>query len=176
MWDGKYEESLPHYEQATKLDPEMGRAYAGSAVASMNLGRKSDADKYFRQALTHIDRMTDREKYRTRGAYFILRGEPAEALEEDSALLKAYTSDDAGHSNLGYSYFLSREMQKAVEEERLDLESNPRGMMQRTNLALYEVYAGNFQNAVKEAHEVLKRDPKSVDALGALALGYLGDG
>jgi tetratricopeptide (TPR) repeat protein len=49
-------------------------------------------------------------------------------------------------------------------------------MMQRTNLALYEVYAGNFQNAVKEAREVLKRDPKSVDALGAMALGHLGDG
>jgi len=176
LWDGKYEESLPHYEQATKLDPDMGRAYAGYAVASMNLGRKSDADKYYRKALTHIDRMTDREKYRTRGGYFLLRGEPAKAIEEYSALLKAYPYDDASRSDLAISYFFSRDMQKAVEEERRDLESNPRGMMQRTNLALYEVYAGNFQNAVKEAREVLKRNPKSVDALGAMALGHLGDG
>jgi Flp pilus assembly protein TadD/predicted Ser/Thr protein kinase len=139
LWDGKWEESLPHYEQATKLDPDMGRAYAGYAVASMNLGRKSDADKYFRQALTHIDRMTDREKYRTRGGYFLLRGEPAKAIEEYSALLKEYPYDDASHSNLAISYFSLRDMQKAVEEERRDLESNPRGMMQRTNLALYEV-------------------------------------
>ena len=67
-------------------------------------------------------------------------------------------------------------MQKAVEEERLDVENNARGLMQRTNLALYETYAGNFQNAVKEAQEVLKRNAKSVSALGALALGHLGDG
>jgi len=67
-------------------------------------------------------------------------------------------------------------MQRAVEEGRRDVENNPRGTMQRTNLALYEAYAGNFQNAVKEAQEVLKRNPKSVSALGALALGHLGDG
>lgn len=176
MWDGKWEESLPHYEQATKLDPEMGRAYAGYAVVSMNLGRRGDADKYFREALTHIDRMTEREKYRTRGHYFIMRGEPAKAIEEYSALLKAYPYDDAGHSDLAISYFFSRDMQKAVEEGRRDLENNPRGLMQRTNLALYETYAGNFQNAVKEAQEVLQRNPKYVNALDALALGQLGDG
>ena len=176
LWDGKWEEALPHYEQATKLDPEMGRAYAGYAVASLNLGRRGDADKYFREALTHIDRMTDREKYRTRGSYFIMLGEPAKAIDEYSALLKAYPYDDAGHSNLAISYFYSREMQRAVEEGRRDVENNPRGMMQRTNLALYEAYAGNFQNAVKEAQEVLKQNPKSVSALGALALGHLGDG
>jgi len=176
MWDGKWEEALPHYEQATKLDSEMGRAYAGYAVASLNLGRRSDADKYFRESLTHIDRMTDREKYRTRGSYFIMRSEPAKAIEEYSALLKAYPYDDAGHSNLAISYFYSRDMQKAVEEGRRDVENNPRGTMQRTNLALYEAYAGNFQKAVREAQEVLKRNPKSVSPLGVLALGYLGDG
>jgi eukaryotic-like serine/threonine-protein kinase len=176
LWDGKWEEALPHYERAIKLDPDMGRAYAGYAVASMNLGRRGDADKYFRQALTHIDRMTDREKYRTRGGYFLLRGESAKAIEEYSALLMAYPYDDAGHSDLAISYFFSRDMQKAVEEGRRDVENNPRGTMQRTNLVLYEAYAGNFQNAVKEAQEVLKRNPKSVSALGALALGHLGDG
>ena len=91
-------------------------------------------------------------------------------------MLKAYPYDDAGHSDLAISYFFSRDMQRAVEEGRRDVENNPRGMMQRTNLALYEVYAGNFQNAVKEAQEVLQRNPKSVSALGALALGQLGDG
>jgi len=136
LWDGKWEEALPHYEQATKLDPDMGRAYAGYAVASLNLGRRGDADKYFHQALTHMDRMTDREKYRTRGSYFIMRGEPAKAIEEYSALLKAYPYDDAGHANLAISYFYSRDMQKAVEEGRRDAQNNPRGMMQRTNLAL----------------------------------------
>jgi len=175
LWDGKWEEALPHYEQATKLDPDMGRAYAGYAIASLNLGHRGDADKYFSEALKHIDRMTEREKYRTRGNYFIMRSEPAKAIEEYSALLKAYPYDDAGHANLAISYFYSRDMQRAVEEGRRDAQNNPRGLMQRTNLALYEAYAGNFPNAVKEAQEVLKRNPKHVTAMGVLAMGYLGD-
>src|SRR5258708_40070364 len=103
-----------------------------------------------------------------------MRGEPAKAIEEYSALLKAYPYDDAGHSNLAISYFYSRDMQKAVEEGLRDVENNPRGMMQRANLALYEAYAGNFQHAVRDAQEVLKRNQKPLGPLGALAMGYLG--
>ena len=176
LWDGKWEESLRHFERASKLDPNMGRAYAGYAVASLNLGRHTDALKYFQDAMAHIDRMTDREKYRTRASYYIMRGEPRKAIEEYTALLKLYPYDDAAHTNLAISYFYLREMDKAVEVERRDVEINPRGLMQRTNLSLYEAYDGDFANAVKEAQEVLKQNPKSVSALGALALGLLGQG
>jgi len=51
-----------------------------------------------------------------------------------SALLKAYPYDDRRPFHLAISYFYSRDMQKAVEEGRRDVENNPRGTMQRTNL------------------------------------------
>ncbi|HET8925759.1 MAG TPA: protein kinase [Candidatus Acidoferrum sp.] len=176
QWDGRWEEALPHFEQAIKLDPNMGRAYAGYAVASLNLGRHDDAAKYFQEAMTHIDRMTDREKYRTRASYYIMQREPRKAIEEYEALLKLYPYDDAAHSNLAISHFYLREMDKAVEVERRDVEINPRGLMQRTNLSLYESYDGDFANAVKDAQEVLKQNPKSVSGLGALAMGWFGQG
>ena len=176
LWDGKWEESIPHYQQAVELDPNMGRAYAGMAVASGNLGRQADKERYFEQALAHIDRMTDREKYRTRGAYYVMKGEPRKALEEYAALLRLFPYDDAGHTNLAICHFYLREMKTAVEEARLDVKNNPRGLMQRTNLALYEVYNGSFAGAVSDAEEVLKHDPKSVTALGAKAMGFLGQG
>jgi eukaryotic-like serine/threonine-protein kinase len=176
LWDGKWEESLPHFDQAMKLDPRMGRAYAGFAVASFNLGRHADAQKHFREAMAHMDRMTDREKYRTRASYYIIKGEPQKAIEEYTELLKQYPYDDAAHSNLAIAHFYLREMDKAVEVGRRDVEINPRGLMQRTNLALYEMYNGDFANAAKEAREVLQHDPKSVSALGALAMGQLGQG
>jgi len=176
QWDGRWEESLPHFEEAIKLDPQMGRAYAGYAVASFNLGKHAEAQEHFREAMAHMDRMTDREKYRTRASYYIIKGEPQKAIEEYTELLKLYPYDDAAHSNLAISYFYLREMDKAVEAGRRDVEINPRGLMQRTNLALYEMYNGDFVNATKDAQEVLKRDPKSVSALGALAMGLLGQG
>jgi hypothetical protein len=63
-----------------------------------------------------------------------------------------------------------REMDKAVEVERRDVEINPRALMQRTNLLLYETHNGDFSDAVKEPQEVLNQIPKSVSALGALHL------
>jgi len=176
LWDGKWEESLPHFQEAIRLDPNMGRAYASYAVASMNLGRHADAETYFQEAMAHIDRMTEREKYRTRASYYIMRGEPRKAIEEYDALLKLYPYDDAAHTNLAFSHFLLREMKKAVEVERRDVEINPRGLMQRTNLSLYESYDGDFANAVKDAQEVLKENPKSVSGLVALAMGWFGQG
>lgn len=176
LWDGRWEESLPHFEQAIKLDPSMGRAYSGYAVACRNLGKYAEATKYYQEAMAHIDRMTDREKYRTRASYYIMQGEPRKAIEEYDALLKLYPYDDAAHANLAISHFFLREMDKAVEAERSDVAINPRGLMQRTNLSLYEAYAGDFANAVKDAQEVLKENPKHVTAFGALAMGWMGQG
>ena len=34
QWDLKFEEAIPYYEKAVAADPEMGRAYAGLAVAN----------------------------------------------------------------------------------------------------------------------------------------------
>ena len=174
LWDGKWEESIPHYEQALQGDPTMGRAYAGLAVASLNLRRHADTEKYFEQALAHIDRMTDREKYRTRGSYYVMKSEPRKAIEEYTALLQLFPYDDASHANLPICYFYLREMKKAVEEERRDVKNNPRGLMQRTNLALYEIYDGSFVDAAGDARDVLKQNQNSVPALGAEAMSLLG--
>src|SRR5579864_2200196 len=75
-WAGKWEEAIPLYEQAVQSDPNLGRAYAGLAATSANMGRRKDADKYYQLALAHIDRMSDREKYRTRGGYYLANREP----------------------------------------------------------------------------------------------------
>jgi len=55
-----------------------------------NLGKRQDAEKYFGLAMTHIDRMTDREKYRTRSAYFLFMRNQPKAIEELSALVSQY--------------------------------------------------------------------------------------
>src|SRR5215472_7835716 len=46
-WAGKWEEAMPLYEQAVQFDPNLGRAYAGLAATSANMGRRKDADKYY---------------------------------------------------------------------------------------------------------------------------------
>ena len=176
QWGGKWEEAIPLYEQAIQFDPNLGRAYAGLASTSANMGRRKDADKYYQLALAHIDRMSDREKYRTRGGYYLANREPRKAIEEYSALVQQFPSDAAGYSNLALAYFYLRDMPKAVEEGRHAVESASNALLQLNNLALYSVYAGDYRTAAEVAGKVLAQNASYVDAYGALAMAQTGQG
>ena len=49
------------------LDPNFGLGIPGWRCASRNLDRQQDAERYIKEALRHLDWMTERERYRTRG-------------------------------------------------------------------------------------------------------------
>jgi len=176
QWAGKWEEAVPFYEQAIQFDPNLGRAYAGLASTNANMGRHKDAEKYYQQALTHIDRMSDREKYRTRGGYYLANREPRKAIEEYSALVQQFPSDGAGYSNLALAYFYLRDMPKALEQGRHAVELLPKGLLQLDNLALYADYAGDFSAAVDIARKVIAQNASYVNAYGAVAMAQAGQG
>jgi serine/threonine protein kinase/Flp pilus assembly protein TadD len=176
QFSGKWEEALPHYSNAIGLDPNMGRAYAGMAVMSANMGRKADAEKYYQTAMAHIDRMSDREKYRTRGGYYLMTRQPDKAIQEYNALVEQYPADAVGPTNLALSYFFTRDMQKAMEQGRRAVDLSPKALLQRNNLALYSIYAGDYPAGAKAAQEVLQQNPAYADALGALAIAQTGEG
>jgi serine/threonine protein kinase/tetratricopeptide (TPR) repeat protein len=176
QWSGKWEEAIPLYEQAVQLDPNLGRAYAGLASTSANMGRRKDAEKYYQLALAHIDRMSDREKYRTRGGYYLSNREPRKAIEEYSALVQQFPSDGAGYSNLALGYFYLRDMPKALEQGRHAVQLLPKALLQQNNLALYAVYAGDFAAAGDEARKVIAQNSTYVNAYGALAMAQTGEG
>ncbi len=177
LWAGKWENSITHYLRATQHDPNLGRAYAGLGMTYRNLGRGQEAEKYYQLAMQHIDAMSERERYRTRGGYYLsVKHEPAKAVEQYLALLRQYPFDEGAHTNLALAYFYLRDMSKALEQGRRDIELAPTGIIQRANVALYSLYAGDFAGAVDEAREVLKLDPSYLNAYGAIAVGQLGQG
>jgi tetratricopeptide (TPR) repeat protein len=176
QWAGKWEEAIPLYEQAIQFDPNLGRAYAGLAATSADMGRRKDAEKYYQLAFAHIDRMSDREKYRTRGGYYLANREPRPAMEEYSSLVQQFPSEIGGYSNLAMAYFYLRDMPRALEQGRHALDLEPRGLLQRNNLALYAVYAGDYATAETEARKVIEQSSGYVNAYGALAMAQSGQG
>jgi len=176
LWAGKGEEAIPLYQQAIQIDPNLGRAYAGLAAVSANMHRHNDAEKYYQLALAHIDRMSDREKYRTRGGYYLAIREPQKAVEEYSALVKQFPSEIGGYSNLALAYFYLRDMPKAMEEGRHAVELAPMGILQRDNLALYADYSGDYPVAEAEARKVIAQNPSFELAYDALAMAQIGQG
>jgi tetratricopeptide (TPR) repeat protein len=72
---GNFQEAFDSFQKATQLDPNFARAYTGMAAMAQNLGKPADAVKYMKLAMEHIDRMTDRERYRDRGLYYLTTGD-----------------------------------------------------------------------------------------------------
>jgi len=176
MVTGEWEEAISVYRHAIQLDPEFGRAYAGAAACSANLGQLEESLEYYEQAMAHIDRMTEREKRRTRGGYFLMIRDYEKAAEEYASLAAQFPFDAAGLSNLPLAHFYGRHMKGALEGGRRAVAAYPDQELIRGNLALYAMYAGDFDTAATEARLVLEANPAYETAYVALALAELGRG
>jgi len=141
-----------------------------------NRGHRPEAERWFREAMARISRMSEREKHRTRGAYFLLVREPSKAIEQFQQLVEAYPADGAGTANLALAHFYRRDMSQALEMGRRAVELSPRNVPQRNNLALYAMYAGDFDRAVPEFQKVLELNPRFEVAMIGLALTQLAQG
>jgi tetratricopeptide (TPR) repeat protein len=173
---GKWVDATPYYMRAIELDPNFGRAYSGLAVMYWNSGRREESEKYFQMALAKIDRMTDREKYRTRGSYYINKKNYPKAIEEFSSLVKEFPADSVGYANLALAYFYTRNFTKAIEESRRSIAIYPKTVFSRNNLALYALNAGDFETATREAQATLQLNPTHERAHLNLALAELARG
>ena len=173
---GKWDDAIQHAQKALEFDPELGRAYVVIGASDHNMGRPQEAEKYFRLALSKIDSMSEREKYRTRGAYYLMIRNPDQALEQFAQLVKQYPSDTAGLANLALAYFYRRDMVHALEEGRQAVEIYPNNVAQRNNVGLYAMYAGDFASGIQEQQKVLKLNPSFATGYVGMALSQLGDG
>ena len=175
--DGRWEQAIERYQAALGRDPGMGRAYAGLAVIENNRGRRAEAERNFKLAMSHVDRMSDREKYRTRGAYYLVVDRDADrAIEALSQLVKSYPADNAGLANLAVAYQLKRDFLRALEEGRKAIGIYPRNVAQRNNVGLFAMYAGDFDAAIQEQRTVLEAKPGFVNGAIGLALAQAAGG
>jgi tetratricopeptide (TPR) repeat protein len=176
QYAGKPDEAIAKYQEAIKLDPDLGRAYSGLAAQYANTGRAADAEQYYQEALARIDRMTARERFRTRGSYYLFARKSQEAIKEFTALVEAFPADSTGLTNLAFAHFQQRDMKQALELGRKSAALAPLNVGRRTNVALYALYGGQFDAAIAASGEAIKINPASVKpyvarGLSELALG-----
>ena len=156
---GDYETAINLYKSAVESDPEFGRAYSGWAVAAHHLGRDKEAEELWTTALSYMDSMTERERYRTLGVYYMVVSQNyRKAIENYEALVEKYPADGAGHNNLAVSHFSVLDFERAMEEGHRVLEIYPNSIFYRLNAALYSMYAGDFEAAEQQGRDALEID------------------
>jgi tetratricopeptide (TPR) repeat protein len=173
---GNMEEAMRYFGKAAQLDPNFARAYSGMAAMAFNLGQRQSAEEYIKLAMEHVDRMTERERYRNRGQYYWYTGNTKKAVEDYNELLARYPADLQGRFNLAAVYIDLHDFSKAVEQARRAVEIAPKRAIMRQALSFYSSYAGDFQSGEQEARAALELSPSSETSYMALAEAQLGQG
>jgi tetratricopeptide (TPR) repeat protein len=170
------EEAVRSFSNAVALDPNFARAYGSRAAAYGNLGKTQDAENDVKLAMQHVDRLTDRERYRMRGAYYYTIENWPKCVEELGELVNQFPADNFGQTDLAGCYLGLRNFPKAVAAARRAVEIVPKGVLQRNNLSFYSSYAGDFHTGEQEAQAALALNPASELSYMALAEAQLGQG
>jgi tetratricopeptide (TPR) repeat protein/predicted Ser/Thr protein kinase len=157
------EEAIRWFLKAIDFDPNLGRAYAGLASVYHNLQKYDEAEKYYRMAQARLDLMSEREKHRTQGGYYLLTRDYPKAIEEFTALVEKYPADTSGFTNLAFAYSISGNMAKAAEMGQKAVALNPQESVPRYNLSWYLIAAGDFNGAEKEIQALINLDPEYWD-------------
>jgi tetratricopeptide (TPR) repeat protein/predicted Ser/Thr protein kinase len=173
---GKFQEAFDSFQKAAQLDPNFPRAYTGMAAMAQNLGRPGDALNYMKLAMQHESNMTDREKLRDRGLYYLTSGDWQNCVNEYNKLVTAYPADRVGQNNLASCYVQLRDAPKALAAAQHAVQIVPKGVGPRVNLAFISAFAGDFTASEKEAQTALQINPKAAQGYLVLAEAQLGEG
>ena len=173
---GKFQEAFDSFEKSAELDPKFARAYTGMAAMAQNLGRPGDAVKYMKLAMDNVDRMTERERYRNQGLYYLTTGEWHNCVQQYTQLVARYPADRVGQNNLATCYTQLRDGPKALEAAQQAVAITPKGVGPRLNLAFISAFAGEFATSEKEARAALDISPTASQGYLVLAEAQLGQG
>lgn len=168
---GKDDDAVEQYQQAVRIDPEFGRAYAGWALSAGKLGRAKQAEELFEKAITLLSRMNRRERLRTEGLYAAqVRQDYARAAEIYRALVAEFPADPSGPNNLAVSEFMLGRFAEAYEQGLRVVSMSPNHLLGRENLSLYALYAGRFDVAAEQAQAAIRLSNGAVSAYIPLAV------
>jgi eukaryotic-like serine/threonine-protein kinase len=106
--NNKFDDARRSYSKAVEMDPNFGIGYQGLAVMSLNMGNVQDAEKYVKEALRHLDGMTERERYNTRGLFYRLTNDYTQCVKEFNDMVARYDGDVLAHNNLALCSSLTK--------------------------------------------------------------------
>lgn len=155
---GKADEGINFLKQAVDIDPLYAGAYASLAAAYSNKGQIPTAKEYAAKAYELRDRMTERERRKITGFYYVfVTGEIDRDIENLEAAKQAFPRDDTIPLNLGASYSELGKFAKAEENARRAIEVNPVIFYAYANLAKYLAKQSRFEESKKVYEDAINR-------------------
>jgi len=174
---GEYSKASTQYAEAVRLDPDIPGVYMSWAIAEYQAGQRDEAARLFQIALTKIDLMSDRARLHDLGVYYLLTGDYQKALDNYAELDEHFAANTTGaRNNYAVAAFGTLNFELATQIGRGLVADFPDEPLYRANLALYAMYAGDFETAAAEARATIEQDEKFGLAYLPLAISRLDAG
>ena len=117
--------AIPFLKQAVELDSNFAMAYESLAVAYSSLGQGSLALEYATKAYQLRDRVSEREKLRISGNYFVETGQLDRATQTYEMWIAEYPRDWIPHNRLSGVFSGTGQHEKALPEDQQVLRLAP---------------------------------------------------
>jgi eukaryotic-like serine/threonine-protein kinase len=129
---------IPFFKRALELDPDFPMASAGLSVRYFNLNEPSLALEYAARAYKLRDRVTEREKLRISGYYFLATGELEKEVQTLELWIANYPRDPVPYRDLGVDYGYMGQYDQALTQFQAALRLEPDEILNYGNLgAIY---------------------------------------
>jgi serine/threonine protein kinase/TolB-like protein/tetratricopeptide (TPR) repeat protein len=167
----RYLEAVPLFEKATEVDPRFALAYVKLAVASGNMGRADDRNRYARRAIELIDHLTPRERYYIQGYYYSTDlFKSAEAINAYQKAVDLYPDHSASRNNLAVMLMRLDQNERAAEQYHILRERGFEFPGTAGNLAAVYIALNKPDDGLRVLTEFSNRFP-NVEA-GPMYLGF----
>jgi serine/threonine protein kinase/tetratricopeptide (TPR) repeat protein len=156
--------AIPFTKRAIELDPNFAIAYAALGGDYSNLNQASLARENFQKAYELRDRLTQRERFLIEASYFgYVTGEINKAIQTYTEWARTYSADYGAHGNLGDSYNLLGQYEKAAEETNVSLRLEPDDAIAYGNLADDYLALDRIEDARAALDEASRRNLDTPD-------------
>ena len=156
--------AIPYGKRAIELDPNFALAYASLGANYGNLSQPSLARENLQKAYELRDRVTQQERFLIEALYYSsVTGEIDKAIQTYTEWARTYSADYVPHDNLGVSYSIIGQYEKAAEETNVSLRLEPDDAIAYGNLADDYLALDRIKDAKGALDEAAKRNLDSPD-------------
>ncbi len=156
--------AIPYGKRAIELDPNFALAYASLGANYGNLSQLSLARENLQKAYELRDRVTQQERFLIESLYYSgVTGEIDKAIQAYTEWARTYSADYVPHDNLGVSYSILGQYEKAAEETNASLRLEPDDAIAYGNLADDYLALDRIKDAKGALDEAAKRNLDSPD-------------
>lgn len=156
--------------KAVALNDRLAEAHSSLAHLALHDWQWADAEREFQRALELNPSAAS--TYHWYALYLTTVGKVDEAVR---AIQKAYQLDPTSlriKADVGQAFNAARRPDEAIEQERQVLEVNPNARVAYWIRGMAHEQKGEFEQAIRDFQEALKRSPDNPNYLGALGHAY----